>query len=369
LLFRKLAALESVHTRLSLEVRGVSLRSPFNRLAYGFFCLFLVFELLWAVVRAHADTLPIEIRGSGTPIPGLIWSTQSPELEMDKDANGEQYFYVTLSGQFTESNASVLWNTIRIIQSQQNVPVEFSQKIKVFREKTQISIESIDAKGKLHSQVIQIRVPQLDLRKQILMQKLFFVSASMGYSLITYEEQNNVNVSISALTAKLSLAYQIDPGKWDVALSGYGTALQLGSSHPATTRFIGVNLRLGRFFSQPASPWSWGILAGGYYTTMIVSDDLFGFKNMTGPQLFPVLRYQVNKESSVSGYAKYSPILSAEGLLPFSQRELAFGMSYQRALSSTSSLSFSLDLADLQLEISTVAVSSRSLSASVGINF
>jgi hypothetical protein len=82
---------------------------------------------------------------------------------------------------------------------------------------------------------------------------------------------------------------------------------------------------------------------------MFVSPALFGFTQMHGPQLFPTLRYTFRNQSSFSTYLKYSPVFGSGGVLSLANAEMAVGLAYGIPMRNGHPLSFSLDLARLNL--------------------
>jgi hypothetical protein len=117
-------------------------------------------------------------------------------------------------------------------------------------------------------------------------------------------------------------------------------------------------------------------MVGGYYTTMMVSPNTFGFQNLSGPQVFPVLRRSLSGNDSISTYVKYSPV-SAGGfsITNLSSREAAFGVTYNKSLKNHHSMPFSIDYSNLKSSIESsdgsalVPVSVSSLTFGVGYNF
>jgi hypothetical protein len=151
----------------------------------------------------------------------------------------------------------------------------------------------------------------------------------------------------------------------------------LSSDIPETTaRFIGANFRIGYAVPRIREPWRLLLMVGGYYTTMNVSPNTFGFRNLSGPQFFPVLRRAMDSGDSVSTYFKISPV-SAGGvsLTNLASRELAFGITYNKNLKNGHSIPFSIDYSNLKSSVeteegtATVPVAVTSLTFGIGYNF
>lgn len=195
----------------------------------------------------------------------------------------------------------------------------------------------------------------------------FSLSTTLGLSVIQYKEGTQISVNLSGLTAKLMARYRINT-RWDVAASTYYTLAQLTSTNNTYVRFLGLNFRGGyRIELSPSVELS--LLLGAYYTTMYVEQNRFGFSNMGGPQFFPSIRFQLNPKTSLTTYFKYSPIFDHSQLLPFSQREIAAGVSYNRKLDDTHFLVVGLDVADLSLIVSGLPISSQSISFGLGFGW
>ena len=199
-----------------------------------------------------------------------------------------------------------------------------------------------------------------------------FFSAGLSASLISYQETEVDDYSENALTAKLSYSYLLIPPAWDLAASCYFTLLPLRSSNGIIARFLGLNFRVGYILPFIKSPWQMHVLAGMYYTTMFVTTNSFGFRNLAGPQFFPVITRAFKNGSSMTGYFKFSPISSGFAIRSFSNRELAFGLSYALALPNKHPLSFSLDVANVHFKLDRylgITYDSSSISFGAGYGF
>lgn len=198
----------------------------------------------------------------------------------------------------------------------------------------------------------------------------FNFNSSLGYTNLAYSETDIESYSMHGLTAKLGVQYLLAPPAWDLGFSAYGTVTPLSDNQAdVDARFFGVNLRVGYSLPFVPEPWKVSLMAGSYYTTMLVTDRAFGFKNMAGPQVFPVVRRAFAGGSSVSSYFKFSPIMNGLSILAFDHREIAGGLGYVRPLKNGHPLIFGLDAADLKLALGEVTIHSRSLSFSVGYGF
>lgn len=194
-----------------------------------------------------------------------------------------------------------------------------------------------------------------------------YTSPSLGVTSVHYKE-GDTNYSAIALTGKISTRYALSP-RWDLGGSMYLTLMPLKQTpSDNTARFLGVNARIGYSPKIIPSPWRLSLLTGLYYTRMFVSNDAFGFTDMVGPQLFPVLARLFSTGDSAMIYLKFSPVTNQLSLLSFSNRELAAGFTFARLMKNGHALTFSLDYANMSLDFTTLKAITNTLTFSVGMN-
>jgi len=162
--------------------------------------------------------------------------------------------------------------------------------------------------------------------------------------------------------------YFIAPPKWDLGFTGFFNFVSLSRSSPVDVRFLGLNLRLGYIFPQVEAPWRLSLYGGWYYSTMFASDSSFGYKNISGPQLFPSLRRNLNSGHAVSAFLKFSPISNNFGFLSLSNHEFATGVSYLIP-TETRTYSISVDYARISFSDEEVEISSNSISLGGSVTF
>ena len=99
-------------------------------------------------------------------------------------------------------------------------------------------------------------------------------------------------------------------------------------------------------------------------------DSAFGYRNISGPQIFPTVKRQLKNERDISGYLKFSPISASFSLLSLKRNEIAFGLAYAFKLSDRHRASVSFDLSRITLEIPTLnEFKATSSSYSIGMNY
>ncbi len=102
---------------------------------------------------------------------------------------------------------------------------------------------------------------------------------------------------------------------------------------------------------------------------MSVDNNAYGFKGMSGPQFFPLLRRELENGKSAFGYLKYSPVNTSFTSISFSNQEFAFGGGWMTPIKGVRSLSLNLDVATIGLKIKNVEISNTSISLSAGYGF
>jgi hypothetical protein len=200
---------------------------------------------------------------------------------------------------------------------------------------------------------------------------LLGLSVGTGYSLIHYHETGKPDLTLHAMTPKMVYRHHLSQ-KLSFEVSTFLTAYTFSQSDLSdyTARFWGGNYRIGyEAFSHPS--WKFHLMAGAYYSTMFVSERHFGYRNVAGPQAFPVIHRKLNQNQTISFYGKYSPIFKGWTLFPLKNREVATGISWSSQVLSRP-FSISLDVAQMLLameEVSQIEIKTNSVSLSVGLSF
>lgn len=325
--------------------------------------------------------------------PQLFWRYRKIKVHASRE--GDQTSPVVLiKGEFRKKGWGLFWNRQWLVKQGSNT-TNFIFRVPLTGPKTQVVLKAVGPSQKKDIILFVNFSEFADFRKTypkdgFAQRKRFNLFVSMGPSFINYQEQNVPDISLIGLTAKLSLGYLLAPPRWDLAFNTFITALPISQTtvyyDPSTSlfsttasastvkvsaRFLGINGRVGYSLPFVKAPWKLSLMAGWYFTTMIVTENAFGFKNMAGPQFFPVLSRAFAGGSSLLVYAKYSPIIG----LPFGNRELAAGAGYVLPLKNGHPMTFNLDYANVSFAlpgedgVSTTAVASTSISFSVGYGF
>jgi hypothetical protein len=323
---------------------------------------------------AFADDAHL-VRTSKTRINGL--RMKSSPVVVEESAGTKVQHFVIIEGLYPKEDWSLIIGKVKL---QRDKKGRFKAKTKIEAKEKPLALAAVGPGGQVEVENLKILYPDFDPDHKDAARHSF--SAGVGLSMIDYKQEASavsspVSLSEKGITLKGSYVYRLAPPNWDLGITVFGTGLVLSSNIPSTTaRFIGANFRVGYAVSQIQEPWRLLLMFGGYYTTMSVSPNSFGFQNLSGPQFFPVLRRALNQGDSISSYFKISPV-SAGGisLTNLSSRELALGVTYNKNLKNGHSMPFSIDYSNLQSSVETsdgsavVPVAVTSLTLGIGYNF
>ena len=306
----------------------------------------------------------------------LHWQAKAFEVKMDPEAKGKAS--VTIQGTYLLKGAVLLTSKTTLVEMS-NGKDPFSLKIPIEKETTQVTFMSVDPQGdvKTENYILKFQdwtkfrksVPDLEVAPT---PKRYSISASLGLSMISYDQVGETSFNEKAITLKGGGVYQLVPGKWDIGLSAYFTALPLTTNqiNGIQARFLGVNARAGYTLSAIKRPWKVSLLGGFYYLTMFVPDDRFGVQHLQGPQVFPTVSRLLGTKGSLLGYLKLSPISNTFSILNLSSHEIAFGTNYTHAIKPGHSVSAGLDISFVSLEFNAVdQIYLNTVSLSAGYGF
>lgn len=201
--------------------------------------------------------------------------------------------------------------------------------------------------------------------------KFWSFAAGANFSQIQYQESGLTAFSQQAVTIKGGLSRKVFGDCCSLGASAYYTLLPVsGGWEGNKIRFLGLNFRFGFQLLGAPSRWTISLLPGWYYTTTISSGpQLFGFKDMAGPQLFPAFRYALANGNTVGFYGKLSPVFSQNGGFSFANREMALGGTYAWGLKSGNRVAVTLDLAWFTLDLAAESIFIKSNSSSLGLSY
>ncbi len=333
----------------------------------------IVGSLLWTSVA----------RGEQTVFVKLVRATESTkrisELTLETNAKIEVYPHssgvspnaktvIELKGNYTNPNATLLIETSKV-DTTQSSDHSFSVRWGVSRLPARIELNTIGLRGEVETEYIMIRL--IDEPKK--MSHPF--SPSLGISMLHYTEGTSIDFSEIATTVKLGYRVDLKPPRFDLGINAFFTAFALSSTlarapsgfNNVSVKYLGFNAKVGYLLYQDPS-WRIALYGGGYYTTMFVTGNSFGFNNLSGPQLFPVVSTFFGS-NSLSAYLKFSPVGEGFNIASLSDREIAGGISYAHSYAEGNSISLHLDISQLSITVGDIPVTSSSTSFSVGYDF
>jgi len=197
--------------------------------------------------------------------------------------------------------------------------------------------------------------------------KKTFISVGVGTTRYVYNQTTLPEFSSWLLTAKANYNYHLYPTNWDVSLSGFFSLVPLDQSL-IVARTLGLNLRIGYTLESVKAPWRLTLLTGAYYTTMFVTNDLFGFKNLSGPQFYPVLRRKLSSKDELYAYAKFAPVSASFIGTDLTNREVAGGLGWVHSEDKLLPITLSVDASSLHMALPRVAIDATSLSLSLAVS-
>jgi hypothetical protein len=289
------------------------------------------------------------------------------KLQMPSGQTKEQSSFISISGFFVREDWTLLLEKSTIPLDKDG---KFNLEVPLSGPRQIIVLDAVGPQGALETLNVEVLAPcyavaaaktDVDSGSPALP-----FSLGAGTSLISYQQASIVDFSETAITLKVAYTRPLFSPKFELNLSAYFTAAAIGQSQDATARFLGLNGRVGYVIPSIPEPWRVLILGGWYYTTMFVTDNLFGFRNLMGPQLYPTVQRTLTARDSVGAYFKFSPVADGISPLSLSNRELAAGIAYSRKLANEKRVSVSLDAARLDLDVQSVVIRSQSLSLGVG---
>ncbi|OFZ19618.1 MAG: hypothetical protein A2X94_17405 [Bdellovibrionales bacterium GWB1_55_8] len=338
------------------------------------FLLFLMLPSLTVPASAADKVTGIRFVKMGTQrIATLKWGDRVPDVRVEPSTASQHGRVLALiEGAFLRPDWNLLVNSRRVPRSKEG---KFKFWFPLRGPVTEIEAIAVGPFGDIERERISIQTEGFEYGSRAVAPtpsgsgaKQFFFSPGLGVSVLGYRQTDLPNVDQIVLTGKMGVVHLLAPA-WDVGVSGYLTLAPLVTGSADVARFLGVNARVGYTLPFVRAPWKVAVLAGGYFTTMFVSSGAFGFKNMAGPQLFPSVRYALADGASAWLYGKFSPVSDGVASLSFKNRELAAGGGYSFKPVNGRSLSITLDVAELALQVEEDVVSSTSFSVGIGIGF
>lgn len=302
---------------------------------------------------------------------GLTWNTKlNPEVQQ-RTKNEKLEFFIELQGSFKREDYSVLINSVAIPENQQQ---NFKKEILIKGPLETVTFSSIGPKGDLESEKVLVLIPEYQQIKSGILaeqtQKNLHFSASLGPSIVNYSQTDLTTATAQTveykqvfLTARLNATYALS-NLWELSANTFYNAIKLSSDQTGTVPFLGFNIRAGYVLTPNNPKWRLVLNGGWYYVTTLGKSA--GFQNLSGPQVFPLVKYSLAEAQSVFSYFKLSPISDKFSVLSFSNREIAFGGGYSFPMLGRS-FTAGLDYSNIALTFSDTTTKSNSLTLSLGM--
>ena len=334
-------------------------------------CVFVVFNIFTSETSFSAPKfIPAQIEiVPGVKINDLKWKNEFIRVR-DESSKQNQRYIIILAGSFKREGWQLTLNQKPI---KRNEVGGFVDEEIITKEKRTFEFVATGPEGKTEKEKIVVQGPMWDPPKKktevLQAPKRLFIVPGLGVSSITAKETAIPNYSTIALTAKMSINYLLIPRKVDLRVSFFLTALQLTKNEEITARYLGVNARVGYILPFVELPWAVSLYGGWYYTTTFVQANAFGYKNLSGPQIYPSVVRAFPNGDALAWYFKFSPVAGSLKLLSMSDREIASGLAYIHPLKNGHVLSGSFDYSDIQLIFNGInsQTDSLTLGASYGL--
>lgn len=289
-------------------------------------------------------------------IRGLFWQGGKQVLEHIEEKGTEGQLFAHLRGKYTDLESSLTWNGKKLARDKDG---NFTLRVPLTEETNVFQFMAVTPRGLIETELMVVQVPHWGKiqHKPDMEQQRHFVSLGAGLSYILFDDNRIKSdgskpyqgLSEFAVTGKLSYRYLLFPPRWDIGLSAYSTLIPVYANAPEGFWFFGFNARIGYVLPSFNPNWRLSLFGGVYASTMYVRSQTFGYVNVGGPQLFPVVSHELSSGSSISFYGKFSPVSKNFTILSFTNREIAGGFSYLYQLRNQHPFGFTFDYAHLQV--------------------
>lgn len=276
-------------------------------------------------------------------------------------------------GSFTRKDWSLTWTNGTRLQKIAN-PENFEFAFKLTGPVTTFPLTAIGPMGEVEATRLVVSFTEWEeatsLKKVNTTPSRHIFSPAMGVTTFSYSQTDVPDFSQLAMTAKVGYDFIFSP-IWSFGASGYYTALPISSNREGVNaRYLGLNLRASRAFALLPEPWSFRLGFGAYYASMVATNQVFGYTNQAGPQVFPSVSRKINARQTVGGYLKFAALMNSfVPQSPLESRELAAGVNWSYKLSNGHAISTSLDIAQLNAVSADRELSSSTITLGAGYTF
>jgi len=251
---------------------------------------------------------------------------------------------------------------------------EFFFEVPLGAEETRFQLSAVSPTGKPQIQKFIAKFPayaEFNEAAKLEPPRRWRLRATLGGSANYFQQTDVTDITQFDLMGKLDFAWSflrpLQPPRWQAGIQAFGTILPLvvRPNSNFAIRFLGGSIR-GTYLIQFKGVWELGINAGFYYITTLNASDQFGFRNMSGPQLYPSIRRTINAQSEAAAYARYSPVMNRFTFLGLDSHEAGAGLSYTRFLAKGRTLTFSAEWMNLAFTLSSNNVVENQIFLGVG---
>lgn len=276
-------------------------------------------------------TLPKKVKVKGT-------------LERGKFAGVAQ-----LRGKTTKSKGVYLYGS-RVLLEASKKKKTFELSIPIVKSKTGVVFSWVDDFGNVETEEVVLIFDKSIFKEETEKGPVSF-NGGVGLTYVNYQQTGIEDVKMIALTGKINFGYLLSE-RWDFGANLFFTMFGANLSGDEAIRFLGINFRFGYLLLNKA-PWGIKLMGGYYYLTTFVQSGSFGFTNMAGPQLFPLVYRSLEGGDSLYAYAKFSPVTNGISLefLSLKNQENAIGFGWVWNLEGGNKFAWNLDVARLTLAI------------------
>ena len=304
-----------------------------------------------AIVSCSADVeaavRPQSVVGrAAQPLAGLKFSSQRFPIIIRENSDGQFQLQVRIAGRFESPESKLLLDF-------EPVAVEggqFDIELAIRDATTTLEFSTVNLMGQIQTETVILQSDPPNPVREIL-KSLQAETSSIGVglsgALMNYEDNAGVKFQQFGIAGKLSYSKFLTSNRRHVAAANiYRTFLPLsGNDNGLRLNLLGMNLRYGYFLGQSAG-WRFWLYGGYFYSTTTSPSGRIGFRNLLGPQVYPMASRQLSRRDSIFTYFKFAPLY---GLGDLSSREMAYGVSYTYRPLTGLSMSLSLDHSQITL--------------------
>jgi hypothetical protein len=314
-------------------------------------------------IEAPADQALIRFPQNEPQIPSLAWKDLTASIKNISEG-GVDKSYAVIEGTYPVKDSILLANSFPVKITDNG---EFTIAAPLTGNFTMLSLKTVDVLGAVSTQRVYIQ--KLEREKPF---ERIRVGVQLGVSTISFTETGLDNINEISLVTKADLTYTLSPHYSDIGINAYYTALILTKNNETSLQFVGANLRYARTIFGAKTPWQVRLMGGWYFTSTLVDNDAYGYKNVSGPMIFPVLRHTIDQDKSWFIYGKYSPVSSGFSFsLATGSSEIAGGGGYTWTIGKSTLASVTLDASKLSLvdTQSGLSVENSTLGLGFSLNF